>query len=120
TAGSVVTIGAYDGVHLGHPALIAGGRERAGELGRASVVGTFDKHPAMVVRPESAPKLLTDLAQRLELLATTGIDYTLVVHFDEERANESADDFVREVLVGCLRAQAVVVGHDFHFGHGRK
>jgi riboflavin kinase/FMN adenylyltransferase len=120
TSGSVVTIGAYDGVHLGHRALIAEVKERAAQLGCASVVATFDKHPAMVVRPDSAPKLLTDLGQRLELLATAGVDYTLVVHFDEERANESADDFVREVLVGCLHAQAVVVGHDFHFGHGRK
>jgi len=119
-SGSVVTIGAYDGVHLGHRALIAEVRERAAALGCVSVVVTFDRHPAMVVRPESAPKLLTDLEQKLELLASTGVDYTLVIHFDEERANEAADDFVREVLVGCLHAQAVVVGHDFHFGHGRK
>jgi riboflavin kinase/FMN adenylyltransferase len=120
SSGSVVTIGAYDGVHLGHRALIAEVRERAAALGCASAVVTFDRHPAMVVRPESAPKLLTDLEQKLELLSSTGVDYTLVIHFDEERANEAADDFVREVLVGCLRAQAVVVGHDFHFGHGRK
>ena len=119
-AGSVVSIGAYDGVHLGHRALIAEVNERAAQLGCASVVATFDRHPAMVVRPDSAPKLLTDLEQKLELLASTGIAYTLVVRFDEERANETAEDFVREVLVGCLKAQAVVVGHDFHFGHGRK
>ncbi len=74
----------------------------------------------MVVRPESAPKLLTDLDQKLELLADTGIDYALVVHFDEQRAAESAEDFVREILVDCLHARAVVVGHDFHFGKGRR
>jgi riboflavin kinase/FMN adenylyltransferase len=91
----------------------------ANELGAASAVVTFDRHPATVVRPESAPLLLTDLDQRIELLACTGVDYTLVIHFDRERAAESADDFVREILVGCLRAKAVVVGHDFHFGRDR-
>src|SRR4051795_8305579 len=118
--GCVVTIGAYDGVHLGHRALIGRVRAMAAELGAASAVITFDRHPATVVRPESAPKLLTDLDQKLELLASTGVDYTLVVHFDEARSQESAEDFVTEVLVGCLRACAVVVGHDFHFGRGRQ
>lgn len=118
--GSEVTIGAYDGVHLGHQALISDLRRRARDSGRASVVVTFDRHPAMVVRPESAPLLLTDLHQKLELLAATGVDYTLVVHFDRARAEESAEDFVTEVLVGCLRARGIVVGEDFHFGHGRK
>ena len=118
--GTVVTIGAYDGVHLGHRALIGEVRQRADQLGCATAVVTFDRHPATVVRPESAPKLLTGLEQKLELLAETGVDYTLVVHFDEERSRESAEDFVHEVLVGCLNARAVVVGHDFHFGHDRR
>lgn len=119
-AGTVVTIGAYDGVHLGHRALLARVRSMADQLGAAAAVVTFDRHPATVVRPESAPKLLTDLAQKLELLATTGMDYAHVVRFDEARAAESAEDFVRELLVGCLAARAVVVGHDFHFGNRRR
>jgi riboflavin kinase/FMN adenylyltransferase len=118
--GTVVTIGAYDGVHLGHRHLIGQVRELAASQGCASAVVTFDRHPATVVRPDSAPQLLTDLDQKLELLATTGIDYTVVVHFDKERATESAEDFVNEVLVGCLAARAVVVGEDFHFGHRRQ
>ncbi len=117
--GAVVTIGVYDGVHLGHRALISRVRAMASELGASSAVVTFDRHPATVVRPESAPKLLTDLEQRLELLAETGVDYTLVVRFDKERSSESAEDFVRDVLVGCFAARAVVVGHDFHFGRNR-
>jgi riboflavin kinase/FMN adenylyltransferase len=117
--GTAVTIGAYDGVHLGHRAVIAEVRRRAAERGLASAVVTFDRHPASVVRPESAPRLLTDLDQKLELLAATGIDYCLVVTFDDTRSRESADDFVREVLAGCLSARAVVVGEDFHFGHNR-
>jgi riboflavin kinase/FMN adenylyltransferase len=118
--GCVVTIGAYDGVHLGHRALIGRVRSMAEQLGAGTAVVTFDRHPAMVVRPESAPRLLTDVDQKLELLASTGVDYTLVVHFDEERSQESPQDFVNEVLVGCLRARAVVVGHDFHFGRNRQ
>lgn len=116
----MVTIGAYDGVHLGHRALLARVRSMADQLAAAAAVVTFDRHPATVVRPESAPKLLTDLEQKLELLATTGLDYAYVVRFDEARAAESAEDFVRELLVGCLAARAVVVGHDFHFGHRRR
>ncbi|HXX91918.1 MAG TPA: bifunctional riboflavin kinase/FAD synthetase [Acidimicrobiales bacterium] len=118
--GSAVTIGAYDGVHLGHRHLI----ERLGAMadgrGLASVVVTFDRHPATVVRPESAPLLLTDLDQKLELLAETGVARTVVVPFDETRARESAEDFVDEVLVQALGARLVVVGSDFHFGHGRR
>jgi riboflavin kinase/FMN adenylyltransferase len=118
--GSAATIGAYDGVHLGHRALVQRVRHLAAELGSASAVVTFDQHPARVVRPESAPRLLTDLEQKLELLATTGIDYTLVLPFDKARSEETAEDFVTEVLAGCLRVRAVLVGHDFHFGHGRR
>jgi riboflavin kinase/FMN adenylyltransferase len=84
------------------------------------VVVTFDRHPASVVRPESAPPQLTDLEQKLELLADCGIDRTVVVPFDAQRAAESAEDFVTEVLVDQLAARLVVVGEDFHFGHGRR
>jgi riboflavin kinase/FMN adenylyltransferase len=119
-AGCVVTIGAYDGVHLGHRSLIGRVRSMAAELGCATAVVTFDRHPATVVRPQSAPKLLTDLEQKLELLGDLGVDYTLVLRFDEERSKETAEDFVTTVLLGCLNARAVAVGHDFKFGHGRK
>lgn len=118
--GSVVTIGAFDGVHLGHRRLIERVRRTADEIGASSVVVTFDRHPASVVRPGSAPLLLTDLGQKLSLLGSSGVDMVLVVHFDAERAAEAAEAFVDEVLVGCLNARAVVVGHDFHFGRNRE
>ncbi|HEX6476832.1 MAG TPA: bifunctional riboflavin kinase/FAD synthetase [Acidimicrobiales bacterium] len=118
--GSAVTIGAYDGVHLGHRRVIAEVRERAQRQGLSTAVVTFDRHPATVVRPESAPLLLTDLDQKIELLADTGVDHVVVIAFDENRSRESAEDFVEEVLVGCLRARVVVVGQDFHFGFGRR
>ena len=116
---SVVTIGAYDGVHRGHQAVIGQVRKEALQLGCQSVVVTFDKHPASVVRPESAPKLLTDLDQKLELLQQTGIDATLIVEFNRERSTEDPALFVKRVLVDALRAQVVVVGEDFHFGFNR-
>jgi riboflavin kinase/FMN adenylyltransferase len=118
--GSALTIGAYDGVHLGHRHVLERLGRDAEARGLASVVVTFDRHPASVVRPESAPRLLTDLEQKLELLASCGVDRTLVVPFDRRRAEESAEDFVTEVLVGMLGARLVVVGEDFHFGHGRR
>ncbi len=119
-SGTAVSIGAYDGVHLGHRALLRDLSARAEAAGLSTVVVTFDRHPAGVVRPESAPPQLTDLEQKLELLAACGVDRTYVVAFDENRANESAEDFVKEVLVDQLNARLVVVGEDFHFGHGRK
>ncbi|MGH9304740.1 MAG: adenylyltransferase/cytidyltransferase family protein [Acidimicrobiales bacterium] len=116
---SAVTIGAYDGVHLGHRRVIDTVRSIAFEEGLRSVVVTFDRHPATVVRPESAPNLLTDLDQKLELLVKTGVDEVVVINFDEERASETAEAFVEDVLVGRLDVKVVVVGSDFHFGKGR-
>ena len=115
----VLTIGAYDGVHRGHQAVIAAVREQAKSLSALSVVVTFDKHPASVVRPESAPLLLTDLEQKIELLSTTGVDAVVVVPFNEEQSTEEPQAFVKRVLVDCLHVQHIVVGEDFHFGKNR-
>ena len=117
--GSVVTIGAYDGLHLGHRRVIDEVCRLARADGLESVVVTFDRHPASVVRPESAPALLTDLPQKLDLLHDTGVDDVYVVEFTPQRAAESAEDFVDEVLVGELAARIIVVGRDFHFGRAR-
>jgi riboflavin kinase/FMN adenylyltransferase len=119
--GTAVTIGAYDGVHRGHQAVLRELRRLAQERGLETVVLTFDRHPATVVRPESAPKLLTDLEQKLEALAATGdVDHTAVVTFDQARSQEEPEDFVREVLVDGVGARLVVVGEDFHFGRNRR
>lgn len=118
--GAVVTIGAYDGVHLGHQAVLRLVRELAEAREHEAVCLTFDRHPAEVVRPESAPCVLTELEQKLELLDATGfLDTTCVLTFDEKRSREPAEEFVRDVLVDGLGAQLVVVGVDFHFGHKR-
>ena len=119
-AGAAVTIGAYDGVHLGHRKVLTLLRELADARGLEAALVTFDRHPATVVRPESAPKTLTTLDQKLELLDSFGLlDRVAVLEFDQERRKESAEDFVREVLVDRLRARVVVVGEDFHFGRDR-
>jgi riboflavin kinase/FMN adenylyltransferase len=118
--GSVVTVGEYDGVHRGHRTVIAEMHRMAAERGCATAVVTFDRHPATVVRPDSAPALLCDLETKLELLAETGVDYTLVVEFTPEQAEVSAETFARQVLVGSLQAKVIVVGADFHFGKNRR
>jgi riboflavin kinase/FMN adenylyltransferase len=116
---TVVTIGAYDGVHIGHQAVIGEVRARAATLGARSVVLTFDRHPATIVRPESAPQLLTSPEQRIELLAETGIDATVVLRFDEAQSHETPEAFIEHVLIGALAVRIVVVGEDFHFGSHR-
>ncbi len=113
------TIGVFDGVHVGHQEVFRMVRVVADRLGVASAVVTFDNHPAHVVRPRSAPRLLTTLEQKLELIDAQGIDYAYVVHFDAERASTHPDVFVEQVFVDALHAKAIVVGEDFHFGRGR-
>lgn len=116
-----VTIGVYDGVHRGHVAVLRHVRELADERGLRTAVVTFDRHPATIVHPETAPKLLTTLDHRLELLEATGlVDSVCVLTFDEARRKETAEEFVREILVDVLRARLVVVGADFHFGYARR
>lgn len=117
---TVLTIGAYDGLHLGHQSVIAQVRALASERNARSAVVTFDRHPATIVRPESAPRLLTDHTQRLELFEATGVDAAVVLPFDQAQADESPLSFVERVLVKCLRAEVVVVGDDFHFGRNRE
>jgi len=118
--GSVVTIGAYDGVHLGHRKVLQLVRELAAARGLDAVCVTFDRHPAQVVRPETAPNLLTSLDHKLELLVDADlVDIVCVLEFDEGRSKETAEEFVHEVLVGLLGVRLVVVGSDFHFGHHR-
>ena len=120
TAVSVAaTVGVFDGVHLGHQEVFSQVGEAAARLGVASAVVTFDIHPAHVVRPENAPKLLTTLDQKLELLEAQGLDYAYVIGFDETRAGTNPEEFVEQVFYDALHARAIVVGEDFHFGKGR-
>lgn len=115
---SIVAIGKFDGVHAGHRAII----ERmlvasaSGELRTVAV--TFDRNPLAVLAPERCPRPLVGNTQKIDLLARTGIDATLMLRFDDTLAAEEPADFVRRVLVSALRARRVLVGRDFRFGRG--
>lgn len=114
---TVVTIGNFDGVHLGHQQVIRRARVVAEELGLVRVVAvTFDPHPMAVLRPEHAPLTLTDIAGRSTLLAEAGVDDVYVVRFTRDVAAWSPERFVAEILVETLHARAVVVGANFRFG----
>lgn len=113
----VATIGNFDGVHLGHQGVIAEVIERARSLGGRSTAITFDPHPARVLRPESAAKLITPIPRKLELLAATGLDATLVLQFTPELCHTSARDFAANVLVGALHITEIHEGENFRFGY---
>jgi riboflavin kinase/FMN adenylyltransferase len=114
---TVVTIGNFDGVHLGHRHVVARAREVADEVGAAHVVAvTFDPHPIAVLRPEHAPPTLSTIATRVELLEKAGADGVLVAPFNRGIAAWTPERFVTEILVDCLGAVAVVVGANFRFG----
>jgi riboflavin kinase / FMN adenylyltransferase len=114
---SVVTIGNFDGVHLGHQHVIRTAREVAERLDLGHVVAvTFDPHPIAVLRPEHAPPTLTTIDERVVLLGAAGVDDVLVIPFDREIADWGPERFVEDVLVEALHAGAVVVGANFRFG----
>ena len=113
---SVVAIGKFDGVHIGHLAILRRLKELADARSASSVVVTFDRHPAALFAPEAAPEDITGLEHRIELLEEAGVDATLVLPFTYELAALSPHDFVEQVLVTALNASVVLVGHDFRFG----
>jgi riboflavin kinase/FMN adenylyltransferase len=115
--GSAVTIGTFDGVHVGHRALIAATRGRAAERGLESVAITWDRHPNATLRPDRVPPLLSTPERKIELLEETGIGILAVLCFDEELSRWPPERFVADVLVGRLAARSVHVGEDWRFGH---
>ncbi|GAA3813486.1 bifunctional riboflavin kinase/FAD synthetase [Nocardioides panacisoli] len=115
---TVVTIGNFDGMHLGHQHVVRRAREVAAELGVDHVVAvTFDPHPIAVLRPEHAPPTLTTIDARLELLGEAGVDDVLVIPFSRDIAAWTPQEFIDRILVHALHARAVVVGANFRFGN---
>ncbi len=115
--GVVVALGNFDGVHLGHQAVLRRAVEEGRKRGVRVVAATFDPHPRVVLTPGEQPKLLSTLELRREALLRYGADEVWVIPFDEELSAKSPEEFVLDVLVGEIWAQAVVVGENFRFGH---
>lgn len=113
---SAVSIGKFDGVHAGHRAVIAELKSLAERDDLAAVVVTFDRHPLALLSPDDCPNALVSVDQKLELLAETGIDATLVLEFNEALSSLPPEEFIRSVLVNALRAKHVLVGRDFRYG----
>jgi riboflavin kinase / FMN adenylyltransferase len=119
TAGAVVTVGTFDGVHRGHQAVLAEIVRRAAQRGSASVVVTFDPHPLAVVNPAAAPRLLTLPVERQRLLAAGGVDRVVTLPFTPELARLAPEEFVRDVLRAKVGMDELVLGYDHGFGRGR-
>ncbi len=114
---AVVTLGNFDGLHKGHQEVLAQVRAEAASRGAAAVALTFDPHPALVHRPESAPEQIMGLADKLSAMAALGLDGVLVMPYTLKFAAQTPEEFVRSVFVDTLGACAVVVGQDVRFGH---
>lgn len=120
TRACVATVGNFDGVHVGHKAIVRRLMEMAGRLGLPSVVLSFDPHPAAILRPTAAPQPLTTPARRAELLLDLGVDAVLVQPVDERFVAIEAQDFYTRLLRERLAVRGLVEGADFHFGAGRR
>ncbi|MEI6239574.1 MAG: bifunctional riboflavin kinase/FAD synthetase [Planctomycetia bacterium] len=120
TSACVATIGNFDGVHVGHAAIVRRLVEMAGRLGLPAVVMTFDPHPAAILRPAAAPPPLTTPIRRAELLLELGVDTVLVQPVDERFVAIGAEDFYTKLLRERLAVRGLVEGIDFHFGSGRR
>ncbi len=110
---TAITIGVYDGVHLGHQRVL----RNLAASGLPVVVVTFRNHPASVIDPAAAPQLLTTIDRRLEILEQQGVFATAVIDFDESVRRMAAEEFVEKLLVATLRARRIAVGQGFRFGH---
>lgn len=116
---AVITIGTFDGVHLGHRKIIEALKEQATAAGGESVVITFEPHPRKIVAPGVSLQLINTLEEKTALLAQSGIDHLVIVPFTTEFANQSADTYIHDFLIGKFNPHAIIIGYDHHFGKSR-
>ncbi|MCC7203372.1 MAG: bifunctional riboflavin kinase/FAD synthetase [Nitrospirae bacterium] len=116
---TVVTIGNFDGVHLGHQELLQRVVRRASETGAVSVVITFEPHPAKVLRPDKAPRQLISLQEKIELFQSFGINIVICIEFTPEFAGKSPDEFAEDLLCNKIGARVIIVGANYKFGKGQ-
>ncbi|HEY0809779.1 MAG TPA: bifunctional riboflavin kinase/FAD synthetase [Longimicrobiales bacterium] len=119
TPETVVTVGTFDGVHLGHQKVLARLFEKARELDLASAVVTFDRHPLSVIRPQDAPPVLTTQVEKQQILAATDVDFIQILPFTRELAEFSPQQFVNDILIKQMGMKHLVIGYDHGFGKGR-
>ncbi len=117
--GAVIAIGNFDGLHVGHRAVIARARELAAAHHALTVALTFDPHPSALLSPAHTPPMITSITRRVELLAEAGVDAVVVEPFTRALADVPAGAFVDDIVIAGLRARAIVVGYDFSYGQGR-
>ena len=117
---TVLTLGVFDGLHLGHQLIMKTVVDRARATGAVPTVITFEPHPRAVLHPKSAPPLLQTFDQKIEAMGVLGIEQTIVIHFDQAFSQIRAEDFLRDVVVDRLQAKEVYLGRGFFFGHNRE
>ncbi|MBX3119892.1 MAG: bifunctional riboflavin kinase/FAD synthetase [Fimbriimonadaceae bacterium] len=116
---ALVCVGTFDGVHLGHQAVIRQSVSHAREAQEPAILVTFDRHPAAVLAPERCPPAIASIPANLRMFESLSVAVTVMLPFTYDLSQTSAEDFYQTILVNKLRASAIVVGHDFAFGHGR-
>ncbi len=114
-----LAIGVFDGVHLGHQAVIRTSAQHAQAANGTPVVVTFDPHPAKVLRPEAAPHLLTATAHKIALIRALGVEHLLIIHFDRAFAQTTPEEFVAQLVRHARPLREICVGHEWSFGKGR-
>lgn len=118
---AVVTIGTFDGVHIGHRKIISGIKELAESTGGETVILTFFPHPRMILHPEDESlKLITTIAEKAELMEQLGVDHLIITPFSRDFSNQSAESYIRDVLVNKIGTKKIVVGYDHRFGKDRQ
>lgn len=118
---AVVTIGTFDGVHIGHRKIISGIKELAESTGGETVILTFFPHPRMILHPEDESlKLITTIAEKAELMERLGVDHLIITPFSRDFSNQSAESYIRDVLVNKIGTKKIVIGYDHRFGKDRQ
>jgi riboflavin kinase/FMN adenylyltransferase len=116
----ILTIGNFDGVHIGHQKIFRNVVDRARAVKGTAMAVTFDPHPLKVIAPERGVRIITPFAEKARLMERSGLDVLVCIHFDREFANTKPDDFIKDVIVDRIGASEVIVGHNYAFGKGKK
>jgi riboflavin kinase / FMN adenylyltransferase len=117
---AVLTIGTFDGVHLGHRQILAALVKEAADINGESVIITFDPHPRKIVQPKTSLQLINTLSERIELLSGLNIDHLVIVPFTKSFADLTADSYIRDFLIAGFHPKSIIIGYDHHFGKNRQ